>query len=200
MKDIVKHKKVYQIQNIRFGRLVAKEISSEASIDSKGRKKLLWRCVCDCGKEVVIPTASLIAGNTRSCGCLRDEQFSRIAHRGRWALPEGECARNNLYCSYAKGAAKRAMVWELSRENFQKMISDNCYYCGLPPQNITRYQHVKSQIKYNGIDRVDNSKGYTLDNSVPCCKTCNLMKMKISKDEFIDKCKLIAIHNNDSIS
>jgi hypothetical protein len=29
---------------------------------------------------------------------------------------------------------------------------------------------------YNGIDRVDNSKGYTPENTVPCCKICNKIK------------------------
>ena len=31
----------------------------------------MWRCRCDCGKEVTILGASLRTGNTKSCGCLR---------------------------------------------------------------------------------------------------------------------------------
>lgn len=32
-----------------------------------------WHCVCDCGNEVDVPTRSLIAGYTKSCGCLQKE-------------------------------------------------------------------------------------------------------------------------------
>ncbi|HEY9592950.1 MAG TPA: hypothetical protein VHE79_00635 [Spirochaetia bacterium] len=28
-----------------------------------------WTCVCDCGREVVVPTKDLMAGNKKSCGC-----------------------------------------------------------------------------------------------------------------------------------
>lgn len=49
----------------RFGRLTA--------IEPTGEKKshcFLWRCRCDCGKEVVVTSNALLMGNTRSCGCL----------------------------------------------------------------------------------------------------------------------------------
>ena len=37
-----------------------------------------------------------------------------------------------------------------------------------------------------GLDRLDNSKGYVLDNVVPCCDKCNRLKhMNISKDEML---------------
>lgn len=38
---------------------------------------------------------------------------------------------------------------------------------------------------YNGIDRIDNAKGYTIENSVTCCKRCNFAKRNMSYDEFI---------------
>lgn len=37
----------------------------------------------------------------------------------------------------------------------------------------------------NGIDRVDNSKGYTSDNCVPCCWACNNAKKNNSSSEFL---------------
>lgn len=49
----------------RFGKLVA--------IEQAGRnasKKVLWKCVCDCGKETVVDACSLATGNTQSCGCV----------------------------------------------------------------------------------------------------------------------------------
>lgn len=36
----------------------------------------------------------------------------------------------------------------------------------------------------NGIDRVDSSIGYTIQNSVPCCKICNYAKHNLTLEEF----------------
>jgi hypothetical protein len=37
---------------------------------------------------------------------------------------------------------------------------------------------------YNGVDRVDSSKGYVKENVVPCCKWCNIAKGNKSAAEF----------------
>lgn len=39
-----------------------------------------YKCICDCGNEVIKRGGSLISGNTRSCGCLHKEQ---LAERNR---------------------------------------------------------------------------------------------------------------------
>jgi hypothetical protein len=37
----------------------------------------------------------------------------------------------------------------------------------------------------NGVDRVDSNGDYVKDNCVPCCTTCNRMKMDMSYNIFI---------------
>ena len=60
----------------RFGRLlVVAEAGRSAS------KKVLWRCLCDCGVETVVPSGGLVTGNTTSCGCLLKE---KITKHGSW--------------------------------------------------------------------------------------------------------------------
>lgn len=44
-------------------------------------KKVMWRCACVCGKEVVVTSGSLVTGNTASCGCLLME---KITKHGGW--------------------------------------------------------------------------------------------------------------------
>jgi hypothetical protein len=39
---------------------------------------------------------------------------------------------------------------------------------------------------HNGIDRVDNDKGYISDNCVPCCWKCNNMKNTMKQKDFIN--------------
>ena len=46
----------------------------------------------------------------------------------------------------------------------------------------------------NGIDRLDSSKPYEVDNCVSCCSKCNYMKQDNTEQEFIDQIK--KIYNN----
>ena len=51
-----------------FGRLT---ILSRAPNKPNGRTA--WYCVCDCGNQCIVGTKELKNGDTRSCGCLRDD-------------------------------------------------------------------------------------------------------------------------------
>ena len=55
----------------RFGRLVVIE---RAGTSKNGQ--VIWRCLCDCGKEADVLSISLRRGLTRSCGCLSREKVS----------------------------------------------------------------------------------------------------------------------------
>ena len=41
--------------------------------------------------------------------------------------------------------------------------------------------------KVNGIDRKDSTKGYSIDNCVPCCPMCNKMKQTFTEEEFLNQ-------------
>ena len=79
---------------------------------------------------------------------------------------------------YKSNAKARGISWELTNEQFLELVTKDCDYCG------------HSQ-EYNGIDRIDSSKGYTIDNCVPCCSWCNTMKLDYSKTEFLEHIKKI---------
>ena len=59
-----------------FGRL---RVVERAGTDQN--KKVVWRCACECGKEVCVPSGSLVTGNTTSCGCYQKE---RTTKHGGW--------------------------------------------------------------------------------------------------------------------
>lgn len=52
----------------RFTRLIAIE-----SLGLTKQKRVLWKCICDCGNFHNVPSNALRSGNTKSCGCLKDE-------------------------------------------------------------------------------------------------------------------------------
>lgn len=59
----------------RFGRLIVKEIIKEKGKNAK------YRCICDCGNEVITWYNNLYLGKTLSCGCLNDEQRHRTDNK-----------------------------------------------------------------------------------------------------------------------
>lgn len=97
-----------------------------------------------------------------------------------------------LMRSYYKGAIKRNLCFELSREEFEILILKNCYYCDDPP-SLRLINN--TPLICNGIDRVDNSIGYLIENCVPACKICNVMKSSKNRDDFINHCRKIVKRN-----
>ena len=70
---------------------------------------------------------------------------------------------------------KRGIEWNLSFEEYVDVIKGVCHYCGgaLPKYGTS-------------LDRKNNSIGYTKENIVPCCATCNDTKgAHLSYDEMI---------------
>ena len=81
--------KIIDIIGKRFGRLVALE---------KTNKKIsngtyIYKCKCDCGKEVEIPSAYLLNGHNRSCGCFRSEYMSNKQKKYNRIEVEGDIAK-----------------------------------------------------------------------------------------------------------
>ena len=112
-----------------------------------------------------------------------------------WRRPAGEAARNSLFSSYKIEAIKRKIEWNLSLEQCELAWKGNCFYCNCAPsQKHGRKVRANGQYIFNGIDRVDNTKGYVANNVVSCCKTCNSAKMNKSKKEFIDWIKRITLN------
>lgn len=88
-----------------------------------------------------------------------------------------------LYNKYNLSAWNRQLSFNLSLNEFIILVNGNCSYCGAERSNFQNYG--RYILKYNGIDRADNSIGYQLENCVPCCKQCNYSKHTMNSTEFI---------------
>lgn len=91
------------------------------------------------------------------------------------------------YNEYANRAKNKNLEWFLTKEEYNEIICKDCYICG----KKTDKQHK------NGIDRVDNKLGYTVENIKPCCGECNYMKNDYNIDELFNKFKLIYDNFNE---
>ena len=89
------------------------------------------------------------------------------------------------FTDYKKRAIKEDRSWELCYNDFTKLLRQGCYYC---------------DGRGGGIDRVDNRLGYTLDNSVSCCRRCNMMKSDMSLKDFVYRCQQVAANSQKSLA
>lgn len=170
----------------RFGRLT---IISRSTDRYWGKHPIIYyNCLCDCGNKKEVRACHLRSGNNKSCGCFRDEKLSQ-----RRKIEPGLTAKHAVFISYKNDAKKRNLSLDLSFEQFLELSKKNCFYCDSAPLNTYKDKGNGGFI-YQGIDRIDSTKGYFLDNVVSCCKICNLMKGSLSSEEFITH--INKIHKN----
>lgn len=163
---------ITDITGERYGRLVAIRM-----VEVKDRFAM-WECQCDCGKVTICRGSNLRNGKTKSCGCLRIELLE---------VEEYESSFNRIVANMKYSAQKRGYEWHLSNEEVREITKRNCFYCGIGPEQICG--HKKESFPngiytYNGIDRIDNARGYIIDNVVACCRWCNYAKKTRTISEF----------------
>lgn len=157
-----------------FGRLT---VVGKASRDKQ--KRVMYFCLCECGNTHIVRQASLQNGDIKSCGCLRRDTTCLMR-----SLKEGENGKHQTYKQYIAGALKRSLCFELTLDQFYTLSQKPCYYCGIYLSNTAKSKTANGKFKYNGVDRLNNKEGYTLDNSVTCCRQCNKAKGILTAEEF----------------
>ena len=117
-----------------------------------------------------------------------------IQAQARYRSSPGGKANSRRYCKmysqlpygrfmiYRKGAKHRGISFELTFKQFMTFWQKPCHYSG----------HAIATV---GLDRVDNSKGYTMSNVVPCCTACNLGKRAMSSEAYVAHCAAVAEHS-----
>ena len=181
-----------------YGRWVVTGIGTR--LTTRGERYL--DVVCACGSLGEVPLSSLKRGSSRQCRKCGDKAHGDFM-RGSTRIGYTVAAANSVYRSYAGHAASRGHVMELTRDQFLSLTKKDCFYCGKAPSQIKyRGRSRENPYIYNGVDRMDNTKGYTLANAVPCCKMCNRIKMDHSVEELMAhlKCMLYIYEDRNESS
>lgn len=85
-----------------------------------------------------------------------------------------DSALAGLYLYKLESCKERLIPWELSLSDMRRIIKrTKCYYSGL---NIERDGKSRNRMT---LDRIDSSKGYTKENTVPCCFWVNQLKCEL---------------------
>ena len=167
----------------RYGRLLVLERAPNCK-----HRFAQWLCRCDCDNLTTVRGTNLRNGKTISCGC-----WQRDMPRSN-TLPDGMAVFNSLFLTWRSMAKQRDYVWELDKEQVRSFTKQPCHYCGVEPSQVSRKKDNNGDYIYNGIDRINNAKGYSIDNVVSCCMWCNRAKSTRTEDEFYTWIKRVSNH------
>ena|ERR1700676_4769652 len=92
-----------------------------------------------------------------------------------------KCSPGRQFKVYKFSAKQKGLDFTISKSEFLGIILLPCVYCGCVS---------------GGMDRVNNLKGYTQENAVPCCGFCNLMKKDHSIEKFLNQIRKIYSYSN----
>ena len=163
-----------------FGHLVVIEQVRRKTL-SKSRPAY-WKCRCLlCGIETTVRGRHLRIGRTKTCG--NHPELKRVPRLD----PELAASRSYIR-HYRYNAKTRGLFWALTENQVVDLMKKDCFYCGNHPSSRALdggHKRAKRMLVCNGLDRLDSSIGYTPENVVPCCGSCNLLKGSKSVVEFL---------------
>lgn len=114
-------------------------------------------------------------------------RLSRSTKEGKEKQKEYKQSASGRFRDIRYHSKKREIDFHITFEEFADFYYEKqCAYCG----DIAR-----------GIDRIDSSGHYTVENCAPCCSTCNSIKGALSIKEFDEKIsKIFAYRMLDKIT
>ena len=176
----------------KYGMLTVIKSWSEKFEHHKSKEKVC-ECRCDCGKVITVRARYFRKGHKSSCGCLRNAANSQHhAWKGH-----GEISMTQWGVIF-KGSKRRGRKLEFDitiEQGWDLFLAQNrkCAISGVDIQFSYRNIKYKPEENTASLDRIDSSKGYTIDNIQWVHKEVNIMKMAMSQELFLKWCATIAI-------
>lgn len=91
----------------------------------------------------------------------REQARQQNLKKGNAKYLQSDKGRYAYMCKHAKRSGREL---GLSLHEYIALTAQPCYYCG------NKLPHT------GGLDRIDNTKGYTSENVLPCCTACNRIR------------------------
>lgn len=124
----------------------------------------LWKCVCDCGNEVVRAQPALRFGGTLSCGCRKKIPNSghfKATHGHSDKSYEGRCSKE-----YGTWATIKARTENPKAHGYERYGGAGIFICKEWSESFERFlEYVgNAPSKNHTIDRIESNKGYEPGN------------------------------------
>lgn len=154
----------------------------ETYIGPNNDKILMWKCKCLCGNYFVSRGADLRLGRVKTCGC-------RIRSRKQRCWHGYEEISGTQWKNIYEGAIYRRIDLDITIEQIWDLFLKQNRKCALTGEEI-----ILSPLsqKTASLDRIDNTKGYTIDNVQWVHKDINILKHAHRQEKFIELCKKVA--------
>jgi hypothetical protein len=162
-----------KVGDVWNGRVLTEDAGRRTYRAGKGATQNVscWKVRClSCGKTSQSTSQGV---RDKACTC-----------RGERRAEPRAALSKRLVSSWGFHAKRHNRDWSLTAVDLMGLIFLPCHYCGNSGGNCMRFDG--RMVDYNGLDRVDNSRGYTIDNVVACCGTCNMAKRAMSYRGFLD--------------
>lgn len=178
--------KIVNLVGQQFGKLTVLEKMSSTRGGS-----VLWKCLCACGSEYQATTRHLNRknNNVKSCGC---NQIKEGKNHAQWTGYEE--ISGGWWASHVKHSAncksRKQIDLSLTMEEAWNLFLQQdrkCFFTG-----VTLLISKSSGTNTASLDRIDNTKGYHLNNVRWVHKDINMMKRTYSDIYFINLCKQVA--------
>lgn len=149
----MKVKSIIDLAGHKYNKLTVIELSPQRLYG----KRVAWVCECECGKRVVVTGNALRSGNTKSCGCLNDNErlgnmqrthgMRKTPTYNNWTAMKQRCyyIKNKKYADYGGRGIFMCDEWKGSFEAFLRDMG---------PRPFAKAE----------IDRIDNNGPYCKDN------------------------------------
>ena len=154
------------------------------------KKETFWACSCACGREYVARGKHIKKERIQSCGCGRKKPSPQRTGCGE--LP------GRYVHSLRMRAVQRGWVFAVTAEQLWKLFLKQNRRCALsgellvfPLVQLVKLQHTQTA----SVDRIDSTKGYTLDNVQWVHKHINYLKQDLSNEAFIEWCRKVSSAN-----
>lgn len=160
--------------------------------DSDKHGNIRWRCKCECGEESIVCSSSLNNGKVDGCAkcAIKNRSGSKSSCFNGYQEITG-----TFWGNIKKSSRTRSLEFSITIKQAWELFLKQNRKCALSGLFLTLNTKANSHTGTASLDRIDSSKGYTIDNVQWVHKDINIMKSDHSDKEFINYCKLVANHN-----
>jgi len=169
---IPRHRQYIDLEGKIFGKL---SVQKFIGVDNK--QQALWNCLCSCGNHKIIKSSLLKNGDIKSCGCLYIKRCGDIS--------------GSVFFNIKNHARLRNLSFNITIEEIWNLYLKQNKTCAISGVGITFDIRIRKNTTAS-LDRIDSTKGYTIDNVQWVHKDINQMKSNRTDGEFLSWIRIIS--------